>query len=184
MTRRDVAQAISGALQPIGFHRTGTRWYRTSGALTDVVALTVSKAGDTLSVAVGVFDPVPYKPVWSAVPRTITEADCVVRGDLGFLCGVVGAWSPDDPADQGLIVSSLQECGIPWLDSMHSATARVEFLRGRHLIPGDTVLLALSEAALGEPEMARERLTGLRERLTAGPWRDTVDQLLSGMNSS
>lgn len=184
MTRRDVAQAISGALLPIGFHRTGTRWHRTSGVITDVVALTVSKGGDTLNVAIGVFDPVPYEPVWGAVPKAITEADCVVRVDLGFLCGVLGAWSPEDPAARGRIVRSLEECGIPWLDSMRSATARVEFLRGRHLMPGETVLLAMSEAALGDLDMARERLSGLRGRLTGGPWRDTVDQLLSGMNSS
>ena len=183
MTRRHVSEAITAVLKPAGFHRKGTRWYRTIGYSTDVVALTTSKAGDSVSVELGVFDPVPYRQIW-AIPKTITEADCVVRIDLGHLTGVMGAWDPDDPGSIDEPAKLLRLHGLAWLDALQTRKERVDYLRHlreRKLIPSESVLLALSEAAIGEIHDSRHRLRSLRSKLE-GPWAEVVDTLLARLD--
>lgn len=177
MSRRTVAAAITDAIGPTGFRRRGTRWYRKVGDVSDIVSLTTSKAGDMLSVELGVFDPSVYELVWST-PKTVTEADAMVRADLGSLAGVAGEWGQDIPDSGDEIVRLLQAHGLRWLDRMHSAQARIAELGSQRLLPTEAVMLAVAEALAGHSEQARERLRHTRDEVD-GPWRTKIESILA-----
>lgn len=184
MSRRDLSEALTAVLAPAGFHRRGTRWYRTLGATTDVVALVTSKSAETVSVELGVFDPVSYRRLWPT-PKTITEADCIVRVDLGRLAGSSHLWDTDSAGDISEIVALVQRYGLEWLDNLQTREDRVAYLRqplGGRLLPMEIIHLAHAEADLGDLDDARHRLQALRDR-TEGPFLDFLDGIIARLET-
>lgn len=180
VSRSDVSKAITAVLAPAGFRRRGTRWYHDVDDVRDVVSLITGKSGDHLSVEVGIFDPRPYRHIWP-IPKTITEADCLVRADLAMLAKVPELWYLDDPDVASTIPNLVRDVGMPWLASMHSSRGRIEWLESRNLVPSETALLAMAELEAGDAPRARWRLTQLRTRVD-GPWRSKVDELLDAID--
>jgi hypothetical protein len=179
MKRDRMMKAITRVLAPIGFERSGPRWLRQADDVLEVVSLNVAKGGERVQVELGIFDPVPYRQVWSTIPRTVTDAECVVRRDLGYQCGDSGPWDPESTRDCDIVAGLLSNCGVAWLESMHSRRARVSFLRDCATIPSELAMLAMSEAAIGEIVAARRRLEALRARVVGDAWRDKIDDMLA-----
>lgn len=167
---------LEDSLGPQGFSRSGQRWYRRVGHLTDVVAVIKSKAGLSLDTEVGVFDPVPHQLLWGELPSTITEAHCTVRILIDDLAEVRTV-SKDLDSDVQALAARTAALGLPWLESMHDLQARVEYLRRRAWLTSvERVILALSELAAGDGVRARQRLAAEAE---SGPpsWRRQIRAL-------
>lgn len=152
--------------------------------MTDVVAIVRSKSGQSVDVELGVFDPLPYVQLWRRLPKTITEADCVVRIPLDTLADTRRIWHEDSQEDAVVLAHLLKSEGLGWLEALHDAQARVSHLRQRPwLIPTEAALLALTEAEMGDRSAARSRL----QSLVLGPddeWSIRIGSLLSSLNGS
>lgn len=174
--------ALDTTLSPIGFARHGSRWYRRLGRLTDVVSTVRSKSGESVDVELGVFDPLPYSLLWNRTPKTITEADCVVRVQLDALADTRRIWHEQSQEDAIVLAYLLKDAGLSWMDMMHDAKARVAHLRARRwLIPTEAALLALSEDAVGDKVSARSRLQSLLSD-AEGDWKARIGELLRNLD--
>lgn len=134
-------------------------------------------------VELGVFDPDVYLQVWPTPPATVTVAECVVRVRLNELGGLGTVWFEEQPEDIDTVLSLLSEPSLRWFESMHSAVERVGFLRHRPhaLVPSESVMLALSELAVGDEAAGRDRLVDLQATVI-GPWKDTIRGLLGRLD--
>ncbi len=174
--------ALDATLRPMGFARRGPRWYRERDGLTNVVSIVRSKSGQSVDVELGVFDPLPYLRLWTRSPKTISEADCVVRVQVDALADTRRIWHEQNQEDAIVLAHLVKTEGLRWFDTMHDTKARVADLRARKwLVPSEAALLALSEDAIGDRASARARLTSLLSG-SSDDWSHRIGALLNELD--
>ena len=170
MSKSQLVRALHrSVLGPAGFTLRGSTWNRRSGDLVDVVTVVPSKAGDSIDIYLGVYDPVIFERVWGPHRGSVTESACLASINIGELIGgSARSWHWDDTEHAARLETALEQDGLPWLRRMHDRERIVEFLvtRPRALITSQIVLLALLEEGIGRRDAACERLALLIRRMS------------------
>lgn len=179
-TMKVVLKNLDELLLPLSFRRQKETWNRRSEPFVDVIDVQVSKAGDTITVNVGVLDPEIYSQCWGAdPPGFVQEPQCTVRARLGQLInGRDVWWSVGSPE----ISRAVAQYGVPFLERMHAPGAMEEFLgsstgiKAKHPYPLPVIYLALLMNKGGDRPGACRLLGELEER-ALGAWRTRVREV-------
>lgn len=169
-------------LAPAGFTRTGLLWNRTFDSIVEVIDLQVSKAGDSVTVNAGVFDPDLHAQVWGQrlQDAMVEEPFCVVRSRIGLLAGDRDLWwSVEDPEAANRIGEALTRYVLPFLLDSRSPVVMertLEKIATRYPLP--RLYLAALKHPRGDVPGACAVLLELQERALGG-WRDKAADLAS-----
>ena len=183
LDRKTIAESIDGVLGPIGFARHGLTWTRRAAAVTDVVTVQISKAGQRFTLNLGVLDPDALALCWGEQPsRLADEALCTVRARLGqLMSGKDVWWDGSDLTTLSTIASALRDVGLPFLERHHSTTqleATLQaLLESEQSYPPPIIYLAALKARRGDGLAACQLLQILRDRST-GAWAPRIESAL------
>jgi hypothetical protein len=109
-------------LKPLGFVRRGALFNRHRGEFVDVVDFPVNKAGDAVTLEVGIQHDGLYEALWEAPPpRFFNEASCIVHARIGELLEVGGDvwWPLADPASPDLALRAVEGSVLRFLQGHH-----------------------------------------------------------------
>ena len=109
-------------LKPLGFVRKGALFNRHRGEFVDVVDFPVNKAGDAVTLEVGVQHDGLYEALWEAPPpRFFNEASCIVHARIGELLEDGGDvwWPLADPASPDLALRAVEGPVLRFLQGHH-----------------------------------------------------------------
>jgi hypothetical protein len=158
-----------------------------AGSLIDVIDVQVSKAGDRLTVNVGVLDPSIYRQCWASdVPSFAEEPQCTVRARLGQLMQDKGAWWPIERAD---VLDAVAVHASAFWERMHTPGTMEDFLaasstvKARYPYPPPVIYLALLINKRGDRASACALLEDLRQK-TLGAWRTRVREVAERLGCS
>ena len=173
-------KGLDELLLPLGFRRQKQTWNRRSGPLVDVIDVQTRKAGDTMTVNVGVLDAEIYSQCWGEDPPSfVQEPQCTVRARLGQLLNGRDVWWPvGSPEVRRTVASS----AVPFLERMHAPGGMEEFLissaaiKVKHPHPPPVIYLALLMNRRGDRPGACALLGELQKR-TLGTWRASVGEV-------
>jgi hypothetical protein len=182
MSRELVTAALDSLLKPVGFVRRAATWNRQSNSLVD--AINVQKAGDSITVNVGVFYPDAYRKCWGREPPAfVDEAFCTVRTRVGRLLDRGELWwRLDDPGTVDDVVEKIRVYVLPFLEGMHTLDAMEQFLtasqvtKPRHPYPPPIIYLAILKDERGDKAGACALLTELGKK-TLGAWKVGVREV-------
>ena len=180
MSTSSIKKHMDRVLAPLGFARKGLLWNRTSDSLVEVIDLQVSKAGDSVTVNAGVFDPDLYAQVWGTPWQAamVEEPRCAVRNRIGMLAGDRDQWwSVDDPEAANRIGEALTRYVLPFLLDSRSPMVMertLEKMSPRYPLP--RLHLAVLKHRRGDVQGACAVLLELQERALGG-WRDKAADL-------
>lgn len=164
----------------MGFTRKGLLWNRTTDSLVEVIDLQVSKAGDSVTVNTGVFDPDLHAQVWGQrlQDAIVEEPYCMVRSRVGMLVGNRDLWwSVDDPGAASQVGEALTRYVLPFLLDARSPIAMERALENtatRYPLP--RLYLAALKHRRGDVEGACDILAEMRAK-PLGAWGDRVAEL-------
>ena len=190
METNPVVEAVNRLmLKPLGFVRRGSLFNRRRGDFVDVVDLPANKAGDAVTMEVGVQHDGLYETLWEAPPpRFSTEASCIVHARIDALVEGGETWWPlADPQSPDRAVKAVEGPVLRFLQGHHDLAridARLAADVAAHREPRAMLYLAvlrhrrgeavaagslLDEVARGaDPDWAM-RATALASRLRAAP---------------
>lgn len=188
MTSQGIAAQLNPDLRDVGFGRKGLRWNRSVGEFIDVIELQTAKTGGSLTVNLGIFDPVVDRLIWNGVPRPwVGTIDCVVETRLGFVVDGRDRWWRIDDDTASTLASVLHPSGIDWLAELRSRPAMVKFLQDRQPdedpYPLTAMKLAVLQFTLGNRAEAERLIDGLRRRANEG-WLRRIEELAFRMQTS
>jgi hypothetical protein len=112
-------------LKPLGFERKGALFNRRRGEYVDVVCLPMNKAGDAVTLEVGVQHDGLYEALWEAPPpRFSNEASCIVHARIGALLEGDDLWWPiADPQSPAQAVKAVEGPVLRFLQGHHDLAA-------------------------------------------------------------
>jgi len=126
MESNAVIEAVNRLLlKPLGFQRKGALFNRHRGGFVDVVDLPTNKAGDAVTLEVGVQHDELYETLWEAPPpRFSNEACCLVHARIGALLDGPDLWWPlADPASPDHAVKAVEGPVLRFLQGHHDLKA-------------------------------------------------------------
>ena len=121
-TNAIVEQVNRLLLKPLGFTRKGVLFNRHRGEFADVVDFPMNKAGDAITLEVGVQHDGLYETLWEAPPpRFFNEASCIVHARIGELLGEGGDvwWPLADPQSPDRALRAVEGPVLRFLQSHH-----------------------------------------------------------------
>jgi hypothetical protein len=113
-------------LKPLQFERRGALFNRRRGEFVDVVDFKANKAGDAVTIEVGVQHDGLYETLWEAPPpRFSNEASCIVHARVGALMDAGGDvwWPIADQASPALAVKAVEGPVLKFIQSHHDLAA-------------------------------------------------------------
>lgn len=125
-TNAIVEQVNRLLLKPLGFVRKGALFNRHRGEFVDVVDFPVNKAGDAVTLEVGIQHDGLYETLWEAPPpRFFNEASCIVHARIGELLESGGDvwWPVADPQSPDLAVRAVEGPVLRFLQGHHDFAA-------------------------------------------------------------
>jgi hypothetical protein len=149
-------------LKPLGFTRRNGLFNRRRGEYVDVVAVVANKAGDAVTLEVGVQHDGIYEALWEAPPpRFSNEASCIVHARIGALLDEAGQdvwWPLADPESPAHAVKAIEGPVLRFLQGHHDLKAiGVELAKavatGR--APREMLYLAILKHTRGDADGAR-----------------------------
>ena len=176
-------KAIDAGLRPLGFHRKKLTWNRKAGEYVDVVTLEASKAGDMLTVDLGVANTSLFTLCWGRdFPGTVQPIDCTVRQRLrDRATGAERWWDRDMESAPGDISTAINLDAVPFFDQMRTPQAMEQFLAeeevDRKPYPLPRIYSVLIRVLEGRRE---ESCEGLRAMLASVPdaWRQRITDVM------
>jgi len=123
-------------LKPLGFVRRGSLFNRRKGDYVDVVDFPANKAGDAVTLEVGIQHDGLYETLWEAKPpRFSNEASCIVHARIDALVEGGETWWPlADPQSPDRAVKAVEGPVLRFLQGHHDL-ARID-ARLAHEIAG------------------------------------------------
>jgi hypothetical protein len=174
---KNVVSEVDRLLSAAGFVRRKHTWNRGTDPV-EVIDLQVSKAGDSVTVNVGVLDREVYAMIWdSEVPAVVDEPSCTVRVRIGVLIdGKDRWWSLDDSQTAQELVENIRTYALPFLDHLRSEDAMEQWLIdtrvAKQSYPPPVLSLAILQARHGDQKSACALLLALQQKVSVGAWRD------------
>jgi hypothetical protein len=155
-------------LKPLGFTRRNGLFNRRRGEFVDVVDVVANKAGDAVTLEVGVLHDGIYEAMWEAPPpRFANEAACLVHARIGALLEEAGGdvwWPLADPASPDRAVKAVEGPVLRFLQGHHDLKAiGTELARAiaKDRDPRAMLHLAILRHLRGEAEGARALFSDL-----------------------
>ncbi len=186
--------AADAVLKPRGFRRRKMVWNRKSDGtvdkldnVVDVVSLQRSKAGDAVTVNVGVLSASVFRLCWGENPRDFLDAaHCTVQARLGqWMQGQEHWWKETAKGAPHDVARALVEESLPFLERMHSPGAMEQFLIDTRVLergyPPPIVYLAILKSQRGDVRDARDILKQLLE-CTSEPWRVRISGIMAALS--
>jgi hypothetical protein len=130
-TRNAVIEAVNRfVLKPLGFTRKGALFNRHRGEFVDVVGFPANKAGDAVTIEVGVQHDGIYEALWDAPPpRFCSDAACIIHAHLEDLVEGAGHWLPlADPEAPERAVAAVEGPVLRFLQGHHDLPAMDAYL--------------------------------------------------------
>jgi hypothetical protein len=159
-TSNAVVEAVNRfVLKPLGFTRKGALFNRHRGEFVDVVCFPASKAGDAVTIEVGVQHDGIYAALWDAPPpRFCSDAACIIHAHLEELAEGAEHWLPlAEPESPGRAVAAVEGPVLRFLQGHHDLPAIDAFL-GRAIEarrdPRSLLYLAIVRHRRGNPASA------------------------------
>jgi hypothetical protein len=126
---QDCAKSLRDVLAPLGFKRKSSTWRRDVGDFVDIIEFQ-RLFGTNCSINIGVLTKRVHETLWGeAVPAGVHAAHGVVYGRLNHFHELPPSWQIDDTAAWARIAVHIQKLVVPFLDSMHSHDAQIQYLR-------------------------------------------------------
>lgn len=182
MTTKDIVASLDRVLKPLGFIRKKATWNRATGTFVDVLDIQVSKAGDTVTVNVGVLERNVYIKCWGwESSEFVEEPNCTVRARIGELINQKDKWwQVSDSAAVEDIVSHVVNFALPFFEKLHSLERMSEWLTRTNVVaqkyPPPVIYLAILQHRLGDQNGACALLGGLLAK-TADAWKVRVGEV-------
>lgn len=182
MSMKTVTARMDEVLIPLGFHRKKATWNRSSGSLVHAVDVQIGKAGDMMTINVGVLDADVYEMCWGAQPPAVVEVPfCTVYARVGQLIDLKDRWWPVNgertPED---VAEDLTAHVLPFLERMRSHAEMERFLTDAEVVrrkyPQPIIHLAVLRHYGGDKLGACEVLAELR-RSALGAWKDKAAEV-------
>ena len=184
MDRKAITVRLDRVLRPLGFARRGTTWNRKAGSVVDVVAVQISKTGESFTLNLGVLDPDAYMVCWGEPPgERVDETRCTVRIRLTEPSTRTELWwhGSDDRTLEAVEIALVGQ-GLAFLDAHRSVAAMEHFLGSasetRQPYPPPVVYRAALKARSGDRKGACALLHDL-QRQTSDAWRAKVEAALT-----
>jgi hypothetical protein len=147
-------------LKPLGFVRKGNLFNRRRGEYVDVVDFPANKAGDAVTLEVGIQHDGLYQAMWEAPPpRFSNEAACIVHARIGQLLETDDIWWPlADPDSPDQAVKAVEGPVLRFLQGHHdlkSIGAELVKALELHRAPQQVLYLAILRHKRGDPAGAK-----------------------------
>jgi hypothetical protein len=175
MDTNAVVEAVNRLLlKPLGFERKGALFNRHRGEFVDVVDFPVNRAGDAVTLDVGIQHDGLYAMLWEAPPpRFSNEAACIVHARIGALVDGSELWWPlADPDSPARAVQAFEGHVLRFLQSHHDLAAIAAELAkalDQQRAPQGMLYLAILRHRRGDLAGARALLAEIA-RDGAGHW--------------
>src|SRR3954451_16784796 len=128
---RSTASAVDAELNPRGFKRHKHTWNRRrDDSSVEVIDVQTAKSRGSVTMNVGIFDPVVHSTIWAEdPPAVIEEPFCAVRARIGRLMGDTDVWwDSGDPATAAELQRASVEYALPFLARLHDRAAMADEL--------------------------------------------------------
>lgn len=175
MSIKTFISQLDRLLKPLGFSRSKATWNRRAETVVDIIDAQVSKAGDAVTVNVGVLDKDVYTKLWEREPpERIEQPTCTVYARIGeLLDGKDKWWLLDDHQAIADAASNIEAHVLPFLERMHARTAMAQWLIDTEVVrkryPAPIITLAILKSLSGDDAQACELLKKLQTK-SAGAW--------------
>jgi uncharacterized protein DUF4304 len=182
MTSKTLVKHLDSLLVPLGFVRRKAVWNRKVGLLTYAFDIQVSKAGDAITINIGVLDTYVHKTLWDSDPPDIVEPPaCTVSIRIGELIDGKDKWWPiDDEKYIQEIPKTVSELVIQFLERMHTLEEMETWLAnsksGISKFPAYRIGLAIIKYRLGKTVEACDLLADLQKH-SIGGWRTRASEI-------
>jgi len=166
----------------LGFVRRKALWNRKAGPFIDIIELQLSKAGDAITVNLGVLHMEVFGQCWNSEPPTFADATAAtVSARVGRLIdGKDVWWETAEPALPEKVTRAIETFVLPFLANMHSLKAMEKFLEEsevlNHDYPLPIITLALVKHTTGDREAACQVLADLNRKTTSA-WQARVSDV-------
>jgi hypothetical protein len=176
MISKTVIKRLDTLLMPLGFARRKVVWNRKLGPITDALDIQTSKAGDALTINIGVLDAGVHKTLWNSDPPDIVEPPaCTVSIRISELMdGRDKWWSIDDVRHIPEILKTVSEYVIPFFERMHTLEEMENWLTNkqptRSTFPITRINVALIKYRLGKTVEGCDMLADI-QKSSIGAWR-------------
>jgi hypothetical protein len=181
MSQRAFITELDALLKPLGFHRRKQTWNRGSGAFIDVVDLQRSKAGDRITLNLGVLVPSIHRACWGEPPpEFVQEPFCTVCTRLFDREGRELWWPVEDADGPGDVRRLFEQQGMSFIERMHSFSEMRDFLapRIRRPVLPEAIYRCLLNSELGNVSEACAELHALQLQ-GLGDWGHRIESSLA-----
>lgn len=188
MNIRPIVDRLDMLLTPLGFVRKKLLWNRRKEPFIDVLDLQVSKAGDAVTVNVGVLHSLTHAICWGEKPSGfIQEPTCTVRARIGQLFGQNDVWWTDiDAHAVEQIVEKVRNFALPLFEKLHSVEALEMSLSKadevKQKYPPPIIFLAILKAERGNVAAAQTILEELALG-TVPTWKKKISDVVSRLKA-
>jgi Domain of unknown function (DUF4304) len=182
MSTKAIIACLDEELVPAGFVRQGTTWNRQYDKLIEVVDVQRSKAGDTVTLNVGVLERDVYYMCWGHEPEPFVEEPfCTVRARIGQLLGGKDQWwNVKDASVAEEMAACVTRQAVPFLVRMHSLEEMSNWLAAAGApskgAPLPSVCFAVLQSLLGHTPQACLALADVQSR-ALGAWKARVKEV-------
>jgi hypothetical protein len=187
MVRRELISAFDKLLKPYGFERKGNAWNRRTQSVIDVIDLQISKAGDAITINVGVLDTEAWRILFgSDQVGFVQQPNCTVAARIGELIDNFDKWWQLENVDvSGDLKDNIIDRVLPFIDRMHVRQAMKDWLVATDVLakkyPPPIINLAILNYILGDTTSACYLLSELQLR-TSGPWSARISEVKARLN--
>jgi hypothetical protein len=190
MSSRTILTRIDAVLKPLGFAWHKVTWNRKSPPFVDVIDVQTSKAGDSMTLNAGVLHQTVHSISWGTEPAAVIQApSCTVHVRVGQLVdGKDVWWQLDDQAILDDVVGKLGARVLPFLTSMHSIVAMVQFLmsteaKRKYPDPWSIIYLAILKSEQGDNAGACVLLAEFRKK-AGEAWKSRIGEVSARLGCS
>lgn len=182
MSASSIIARLDRELTPKGFRRKKATWNREQGSLVEVIDIQTSKAGDAVTMNVGVLSRPVYLVCWGRHPESfIEEPECTVRSRVGELIDNKDRWwDVSNPGVAEEMVDCLTARIFPFLEGMQSLEAMRDWLASTGMPsrkgPLPSICFAVLQAQLGDISAACTALADV-ERKALGAWKARAQEV-------
>jgi Domain of unknown function (DUF4304) len=182
MSKRVVIARLDSLLKPLGFGRQKMTWNRRIDSVVDVVDVQVSKAGDAITVNVGVLDTEAHSTLWgSEPPAFVQQPVCTVCARIGKLIDDKDKWwQLSDSAIGDDMAEKIEVYVSPFLEQMHTREAMEQWLMDAQVVkktyPPPIINLAILKSFLGKVAQGCALLAELQKK-PIGDWGARVTEV-------
>jgi hypothetical protein len=176
MTVKEIATRMNRLLEPAGFFRRGKVWNRRRHPFVDVIDLQKSKAGDAVTINVGVLDQDVSAVLEDRAPSEFVQhLTCTVGARIGELIDGRDKWWQIDSADVAdELTDNIGARALPFLERMHAHAAMRQWLISTNVsekrYSPPIINLAILECFLGDAARGCAILAEL-QKTTPGAWK-------------